>query len=250
MQNTRILAAILLLATVGACAQPGPQTLQPGQRIVLTDRTTGKRVETTFGTLTAFAAMSELRNRNYGRAIAIASQALRGQSLTPQERSLNHTVRAVAYRILNNPIAARVDLDAAITHDPRNLLAWTERGILNAAQRLYADALSDLNRSIEIRPTTVAHFERGRVHFLQRRFPAARADLDQAIALKPDFGAAFLLRGLTHHVAGAYALARADYQQALALDPENGGARQALALLQRRAPAPPLPPSPPQIQQF
>lgn len=235
MHNFRFVALAIALAGAAACAPAAPQ---PGQRIVLTDRQTGQRIETTYGELSALAAYAELRNRNYGRAIAISTRALASPSLTPRERSLNHTARGIAQMSLREAGRARIDFDSAIAADAGNHLAWTERGALNGALRLYRESLADLDRAIAIKPTAFAHFERGRVKLLTRNLAGARADLDRAVALNPRFASAFFARGLTHHLAGQYPQARADYQQAIRINPNYEAARQALALLaRRRAPA-------------
>jgi tetratricopeptide (TPR) repeat protein len=232
----RFAALAAVIAAAGACAPTAGAPPQPGQRIVLTDRQTGQRVETTYGELSALAAYAELRNRNYGRATAIATRALQSQSLTPKERSLNHTVRGLAHMSLRDAARARIDFDSAISADAGNHLAWTERGALNGAQRLYR--LADLDRAISIKPTAFAHFERGRVKLLSRNLAGARADFDQAVALNPRFASAFFARGLTHHLAGQFPQARADYRQAIEINPNYEAPRQAMALLERRrAPA-------------
>jgi tetratricopeptide (TPR) repeat protein len=244
MGRVRI-AAVLATAAIAMLAGCAPTTSgppQPGERLVITDRQSGRRIETTYGELTAVAAFAELRNRNYGRAISISTQALNSQALTPKERSLNHTARGIAHLILNDATAARTDFDSAITHDEQNFLAWSERGSLSGAQRLYAEALADLDRSIAIRPTAFAHFERGRVKLLQRNLAGAREDFDQAVGLNPKFASAYFARGLTHHLAGALGRARADYQAAIDLNPDLEAARRGLALLARRAPAPDIQP--------
>ncbi|MCW5772267.1 MAG: tetratricopeptide repeat protein [Rhodospirillaceae bacterium] len=241
MWGTRILALALAATLIGACAQTAAPP-QPGQRIVVTDRTTGKRIQTTYGELSVIAAFVELRQRNYGRAIAIATAAINSNSLTGPERSLNHTARGIAQLILNNPAAARTDFDSAISYDPQNWLAWAERGALNANQRLFGEAMADLDRSIAIKPTAMAYFERGRVLLARRRVAEARASFDHAIVLNPRFATAYFARGLTNHIAGALQQARNDYQQAIDLNPNFEAARRAMALLQRRAPAPPLQP--------
>ena len=220
MRMVRSIALAALLASAAGCAQQSGVTPgQPGQRITLTDRQTGQRIETTFGEISALAAYAELRNRNYGRAIAIATRALQSQSLTAKERSLNHTVRGIAHMMLRDGGRARIDFDSAIAADAENHLAWTERGALNAALRLNQEALADLDRAVAIKPTAYAHFERGRVKFAMRNIAGARADFDQAVALNPRFASAYFARGLIHHVAGQYAQARADYQQSLEINP-------------------------------
>ncbi len=235
MHSIRSLALALVLASLAACAQPdGVRPGQPGQRIALTDPKTGQRVETTYGELSVLAAYGELRNRNYGRAIAISTRALGTQSLTPKERSLNHTVRGLAYMLLRDSARARLDFDSAIGADPTNHLAWTERGALNGAQRLNREALADLDRAISIKPTAYAHFERGRVRLATRNIAGARADFNEAVTLNPKFASAYFARGLTHHIQGQYAQARADYQQSLEINPNLQPARDAMALLERR----------------
>ena len=245
------IALAVLLASAAGCAQQNAPA-QPGQRITFTDRQTGQRVETTYGELAALAAYAQLRNRNYGSAITIATRALASQSLTQKERSLNHTVRGIAHMMLRDGTRARVDFDAAIAADETNHLAWTERGGLNAALRLNREALADLDRAIAIKPTAYAHFERGRVRLAVRNIAGARADFDQAVALNPRFATAYLARGLTHHIAGQYAQARADYQKSLEINPNLEAARQAMALLERRrAPTPAMQPGRPgEVVQF
>jgi tetratricopeptide (TPR) repeat protein len=231
------------MAGLAACAAPhgslsGP--MAPGQRIVVTNRETGKRIETTYGKLTAIAAAVELRRRNYGRAIAISTGALNSRSLTETERSLNFTVRGIAFLAINRRTAARTDFDSAIAHDAGNYVAWAQRGALNTAEHLYAEAAADFDRSLALRPTATVYCERGALNLARRRLLAARADFGRAIDLKPDFALAYLGRGLTYHATGATALARADYRRAIDLDPGLPGVQQALDLLNRRAPAPRL----------
>lgn len=84
----------------------------------------------------------------------------------------------------------------------------------------YAAALKRVNRLIRQQPKEALHHGlRGRIRFEQGRYEDAITNLDRAIDLNPHFYAFFLLRGAAHNKLEDREAAREDWQIAFRLNP-------------------------------
>ena len=105
--------------------------------------------------------------------------------------------------------------------EPANLAtAYNNRGVAYHGQGLYAEAVADYGRAIEIQPDYAnAYYNRGGLRHETGDYDAALADFDTAIGLAPNDADAYVARANTHHDTGAFAAAVADYSAALDLRP-------------------------------
>ncbi|MCX7366036.1 MAG: tetratricopeptide repeat protein [Alphaproteobacteria bacterium] len=131
--------------------------------------------------------------------------------------------RGVARFGLGQTERALADLTAAIIRDPKEPLAFFERGVVLASrQRAYARAIADFDKVLALSPDNVgALLRRGDAYGQINDFGHALADLDRAILLAPDSAEARVYRGVTRSRQAANVLALADYSEALRLDPRN-----------------------------
>lgn len=85
------------------------------------------------------------------------------------------------------------------------------------------DAVSDLNKAIELNPEdAAAYFYRGNAYFAQEEYQGALDDFSKAIELDPGYIEAYINRGKIYHdVKNMYRRAIADYSKAIELNPED-----------------------------
>ena len=110
-----------------------------------------------------------------------------------------------------NDVAAKDTLDPTAYYGRGN--AYAERG-------LYAPALADLNRCLELDPSRWrALSNRGRIFTEMKNTDRAVVDYNAAIALNPSSPQLFLNRGNAYFIGRNYSLAVKDYDWALELAP-------------------------------
>ncbi len=79
------------------------------------------------------------------------------------------------------------ELNEAIRLDPRDALAYTNRGWLWVLKKEPDKAIADLNEAIRLNPRDIMAFRnRGGAWMMKRQFDKAIADCDEAIRLAPD----------------------------------------------------------------
>jgi len=124
---------------------------------------------------------------------------------------------------------ALADFNQAIRLDPRNSIAFRERG------RVYIEfgdldrALTDFNEALRLNPNDHRTFaNRGIIYHRRGNYDQAIADLTQAIRIAPNFATAYYNRGVTYQSKGDTARSVADYEATLRIDPNYTPARQAL----------------------
>ena len=80
----------------------------------------------------------------------------------------------------------------------------------------YEDALSDLDRVLNINPGNVlAYFNRASVFVEMGLYQNAVEDYDKAIELYPDFAKAYMNRSVVKHMMGHYKASKKDYDEAM-----------------------------------
>lgn len=191
------------------------------------------------------SASAALKRRDFDDVISLTTRVIGAGGGSARALSYAHTLRAAANYSMRRYPAAVSDLGAAIAHDPQNYVALEGRGIILGRARRYDEALSDLNRSITLRPRFSSFYARGLLYLRMHDAQAAEGDLTRAVTLRPEHANAHFARGLSFHVRGRKAEAVAEYQRTLALEPGHRGAREALARIDRPAPrGPNLPTGP------
>jgi tetratricopeptide (TPR) repeat protein len=115
--------------------------------------------------------------------------------------------------------------DRAIELNPKDAMAFNNRGNIYFHSGDYARAIVDYTQAIELSPEdATAFYNRGIAFYRQGDYARAVTDYDRAIQLNPAYDAAFNNRGLAYARSGDYARAIADFDQAIELNPEDATA--------------------------
>src|SRR5262245_35624774 len=125
---------------------------------------------------------TNINNRDYDRAIAVLSEAIRLDS----KNALAFTTRGVAYARKGDMDRAIADYNEAIRLDPNYALASANRGIAYASKGDNNRAIADYNEAIRLDPKSVLAFaNRGIAYGKKGNNDRAIADFDEAIRLNP-----------------------------------------------------------------
>ena len=118
--------------------------------------------------------------------------------------------------------SAIVNYSEAILLDPKDAIAFNNRGLAYRDKREFDRAIADCNEAIRLDPTYAkAVFGRGTAY--RRRGDPDRAiiDYNEAIRLDPTYANIFNGRGNAYANKGDYDRAIADYNEAIRLDPKD-----------------------------
>jgi lipoprotein NlpI len=115
------------------------------------------------------------------------------------------------------------DFNEAIRLDPKNFLAYYNRGDTYRARGNNYRAIADYSEVIRLDPKFVlAYVVRGNAYRARGDNDHAIADYSEAIRLEPKFADAYYSRGLAYLYSGALDKALADVSEASVLDPTDG----------------------------
>jgi tetratricopeptide (TPR) repeat protein len=117
---------------------------------------------------------------------------------------------------------AIADYNEALRLDPKNRLAYLNRGIAWQAGGDFAKAIADYDQAIERGlKTAQAYNNRGHAWELKKDYDRAIADYTEAIRLGPNSPLSWLNRGNAWKAKGKFDEALADYQSATRLEPKS-----------------------------
>jgi len=109
-------------------------------------------------------------------------------------------------------------LNKAIELDPKNAMAYGKLGVAYINQGNYQEALSSLSKAIERDPKLAsAYGNRGSAYNELGRYEEAFADFNAALERDPKLASAYNNRGLTFYHTGNYQKAMADFNIAIEL---------------------------------
>jgi tetratricopeptide (TPR) repeat protein len=141
--------------------------------------------------------------------------------MNPENRDLHRF--AAALGLLPAGLAPIADYSEIIQRDPRDAVAYNNRGYAYSTLERYPEALVDLSRAIALDPGfAMAHNNRGCVYDAQGRYAEALADFSRALEIDPGYVKAWYNRSLVYGRLGRPAEAAADLARAQALDPTIG----------------------------
>jgi Caspase domain/Tetratricopeptide repeat/TPR repeat len=107
-----------------------------------------------------------------------------------------------------------------IQQNPRNSIAYVNRGIAYENKGEHDRAIADFNKAIEINPKyALAYNNRGWVYCMKAEYDRAISDASVAISLDPKVKNFYHTRGEVFRAQGTYDRALSDFNQALSLDP-------------------------------
>jgi len=159
---------------------------------------------------------TEIENRAFDRAIATASEAIR---LDPKNAIAFYN-RGFAYWRKGDDDRAIADFSETIRLNPNYIDAFGNRG--NAYERKgdHDRAIADYNEVIRRVPkNAIAFYNRGRSYARKADDDRAIADYNEAIRLNPDYADALGNRGNAYDRKGDHDRAIADYNEAIRLNP-------------------------------
>jgi tetratricopeptide (TPR) repeat protein len=110
---------------------------------------------------------------------------------------------------------AEADYTRAIELDPKDAVAYNNRGANYNAMGEYEKAEADYTRAIELDPKdAVAYNNRGANYNAMGEYEKAEADYTRAIELDPDYAGAYFNRGNNYNAMGEYEAALMDFEHA------------------------------------
>ncbi|MFP3041080.1 tetratricopeptide repeat protein [Treponema primitia] len=157
-------------------------------------------------------------NGDFDRAIADYTQAIR---LDPKD-AVAYKQRGTAYGNKKDPNHAIADYNQAIKLDPDFALAYNNRGSEYRNNGDYDQAIADYTEAIRLDPNYVFTYNsRGNVYYSKGDYDQAITDYTEAIRLDPNFVVAYSYRGNAYRNKDDYDRAIADYTEAIRLDPDS-----------------------------
>ncbi len=114
-------------------------------------------------------------------------------------------------------------------HHPR---MYFFRAVTNRSLGRFKEAMSDINRAIELSPVPnpIHYSNRGDIYFLTHKFALAYKNYQRAVNIDPKMPAAWCAMGQSALYLGNYAAAISHLKKTLGLDPEYPGALKDLGL--------------------
>lgn len=132
-------------------------------------------------------------------------------------------------------VQALFDCDYAVSQDPRNVQAISNRGAVFLMTHDAEKALSDFEAALKLEPErAVAYYNRGLALARLGRTREAISDYSRAIKLQSDLAIAYHNRGHEYEALGDRDQAIADYERALQIEPGLVSSSRALARLKGR----------------
>ncbi len=117
---------------------------------------------------------------------------------------------------------AVADYSESLRLNPKDHLAWYNRGLGYYNQNQHDQAISDYSECIRLDPTYInAYYNRGLARNKNGDYTGALADYAETIRRKPDYINAYFARGILYEDTGEYAKAKADYERYLELGGPN-----------------------------
>jgi tetratricopeptide (TPR) repeat protein len=163
-------------------------------------------------------------------AAGVRAAAARGHPVWAPCAALLLALAALTVRQTGVWRDSRTLWDHALRLDPRNFVAYTNRGVARHAAGDLAGALADYEAALRVNPVHAeARNDRGIVRFARGDADGAIADYSAAIALKPGYADAWENRGVARQAKGDLAGALADYDAAVRLRPGWAKARYSRA---------------------
>jgi tetratricopeptide (TPR) repeat protein len=166
-------------------------------------------------------------NMNLGRYDRLLEPTIREIRKTPQDPY--HFVDP--FQLLSDPTKQKRNvpvLTEAIRRDPKNAMAYANRGVLQAMLHRNDEAIRDFSRAIELAPrNAILYARRGTIYGRQKQFDAAIDDFNRAVELDPNCIAGYAQRSKVYAAKGE--LDRAIESQGRAIELEPGDADAYLA---------------------
>ena len=136
-----------------------------------------------------------------------------------------YSSRGVAYYYKGNFAQAISDLTKSIKINPNYAEAYNNRAGIYAGQGQFAQAISDCARAIKISPNYAETYNnRAGIYNGQGNFAQAISDCTKAIEINPNYAEAYNNRGSVYYRQGNFAQAISDYTKVIEMDTNNAEA--------------------------
>jgi tetratricopeptide (TPR) repeat protein len=113
--------------------------------------------------------------------------------------------RGVAYFAKGEYDQAISELNKAIEINPSYVEAYDNRGCAYVAKGKYDQGISDFNRALEINPKLAsAYTNRGTAYMNKGQYDQAISDINKALDLNPKFALAYYSRGMSYYYKKEY----------------------------------------------
>ncbi len=143
------------------------------------------------------------------------------------------------------PVAVSTPIPVATPTPAPDYAFYRKRADESVSKGEFDSAVNDYNKAIELNPKdAVAFLNRGRVFHNKTNYDSAIADFDRAIEINPKESAAYFNRGDAFEKKGNAQQAIGDYQKVVDLDANNEAAKNNLKRLQVELLAKTTPPKP------
>jgi len=147
----------------------------------------------------------------------LVSSYARLAELEPLQAATYHYLRGVALRSLNDNQGARQAFDLALAADPELNDALYERGLLNFAEGMLAEAIWDFDHALALSPRAAnVYYARALALQSLERHEQAIEDFSQALILQPNTPSYLLGRASSWLALGNHSEASADLVRARA----------------------------------
>lgn len=112
--------------------------------------------------------------------------------------------------------------DQVIAQDPKNKIAYYNRGIAYFSLKAYDNAMKDFSRVTEMNPRdTSAFLYKGLILYNQQDYNGAVREYGNAIKNGPNYATAYYNRGIAWGQLKSYDKAVSDFDKALSVNPNN-----------------------------
>jgi Tetratricopeptide repeat. len=112
-----------------------------------------------------------------------------------------------------------------VRKSPNKARPYNNRAVAYGKKGNLPQALSDLNRALEIDPRLAeAYVNRGNAYYIQNDFDRAISDSTRAIEIRPDYAEAYYNRAVAYGQQSNVVQAISDFTRALGIRPDHAGA--------------------------
>jgi Flp pilus assembly protein TadD len=138
------------------------------------------------------AAMAAMDKKEWDKAVSLFQKALKSQPENPAA----HLGLSKAYFRLGKQDKALDQVNAALTYDANNAMAYGQRGIIEKLKKQPEEALKDFQQAVKLKPDFAwAQAQTADLLMRNQDFEKALSSVNKALAAKPKFVEALSLRG-------------------------------------------------------
>jgi tetratricopeptide (TPR) repeat protein/uncharacterized caspase-like protein len=136
--------------------------------------------------------------------------------------SFLYSYRSAVRSLLQDYQGGITDCSKAIELDPKDDIAFNNRGLAKAGLQDYSGSIEDYSKAIELKPERADYYcNRGSSKSDIQDFLGAIADYSKAIELDPSYAMTWNNRGNTKYAMKDFQGALKDYSKAIVLEPKN-----------------------------